>query len=170
MRGKAWRGSSLEFGDFGLKTLDAAWITDRQIEAGRIAMTRFVKRGGKVWIRIFPDKPVTKKPAETRMGKGKGAPEYWVAVVKPGRIIYEMEGVPESVAREAMRLAAAKLPVHTKFVMRLEKGIGRRHEIRRASEETPGYVRRRTDNAGQRKCRSRCSSCAFSGRWDRPKL
>src|SRR5437867_10597916 len=122
MRGKAWRGSSLEFGDFGLKTLDAAWITDRQIEAGRIAITRFVKRGGKVWIRIFPDKPVTKKPAETRMGKGKGAPEYWVAVVKPGRIIYEMEGVPESVAREAMRLAAQKLPVHTKFVMRLEKG------------------------------------------------
>ena len=122
MRGKAWRGSTLEFGDFGLKALDAGWITDRQIEAGRIAMTRFVKRGGKVWIRIFPDKPVTKKPAETRMGKGKGAPEYWVAVVKPGRIIYEMEGVPESVAREAMRLAAAKLGVHTKFVMRLEKG------------------------------------------------
>ena len=114
MRGKAWRGSTLEFGDFGLKTLDPAWITDRQIEAGRIAITRFVKRGGKVWIRIFPDKPVTKKPAETRMGKGKGAPEYWVA--------YEMEGVPESVAREAMRLAAQKLPVHTKFVMRLEKG------------------------------------------------
>jgi large subunit ribosomal protein L16 len=111
----------LEFGDFGLKTLDAAWITDRQIEAGRIAITRFVKRGGKVWIRIFPDKPVTKKPAETRMGKGKGAPEYWVAPVKPGRIIYEMEGVPESVAREAMALAAAKLPVHTKFVVRLEK-------------------------------------------------
>jgi large subunit ribosomal protein L16 len=121
MRGKAWRGSSLEFGDFGLKTLDAAWITDRQIEAGRIAITRFVKRGGKVWIRIFPDKPVTKKPAETRMGKGKGAPEYWVAVVKPGRILYEMEGVPESVAREALRLAAQKLPVHTKFVMREEK-------------------------------------------------
>jgi large subunit ribosomal protein L16 len=121
MRGKAWRGSSLEFGDFGLKTLDAAWITDRQIEAGRIAIARFVKRGGKIWIRIFPDKPVTKKPAETRMGKGKGAPEYWVAVVKPGRIIYEMEGVPESVAREAMRLAAQKLSVHTKFVMREEK-------------------------------------------------
>ncbi len=121
-RGKAWRGSTLEFGDFGLKVLDAGWITDRQIEAGRIAITRFVKRGGKVWIRIFPDKPVTKKPAETRMGKGKGAPEYWVAVVKPGRIIYEMEGVPESVAREAMKLAAQSLPVHTKFVMRLEKG------------------------------------------------
>jgi large subunit ribosomal protein L16 len=118
MRGKAWRGSSLAFGDYGLKTLDAAWITDRQIEAGRIAIARFVKRGGKIWIRVFPDKPVTKKPAETRMGKGKGAPEYWVAVVKPGRILYEMEGVAESVAREAMRLAAQKLPVHTKFVMR----------------------------------------------------
>jgi large subunit ribosomal protein L16 len=121
MRGKAWRGSSLAFGDFGLKTLDAAWITDRQIEAARIAIARFVKRGGKIWIRVFPDKPVTKKPAETRMGKGKGAPEYWVAVVKPGRILYEMEGVPESVAREAMRLAAQKLPVHTKFVMREER-------------------------------------------------
>ena len=121
MRGKAWRGSSLAFGDYGLKTLDAAWITDRQIEAGRIAIARFVKRGGKIWIRVFPDKPVTKKPAETRMVKGKGAPEYWVAVVKPGRILYEMEGVPESVAREAMRLAAQKLPVHTKFVMREER-------------------------------------------------
>ena len=121
MRGKAWRGSSLAFGDYGLKTLDAAWITDRQIEAGRIAIARFVKRGGKIWIRVFPDNPVTKKPAETRMGKGKGAPEYWVAVVKPGRILYEMEGVPESVAREAMRLAAQKLSVHTKFVMREER-------------------------------------------------
>jgi large subunit ribosomal protein L16 len=121
MKGKAWRGSSLEFGDYGLKTLDAAWLTDRQIEAARVAMTRSVKRGGKVWIRIFPDKPVTKKPAETRMGKGKGAPEYWVAPVKPGRILYEMEGVPESVAREAMRLAAQKLPVRTKFVARMER-------------------------------------------------
>lgn len=121
MKGKAWRGSSLEFGDYGLKTLEAAWITDRQIEAGRIAMTRFVKRGGKVWIRIFPDKPVTKKPAETRMGKGKGAPEYWVAPVKPGRVLYEMEGVPEDVAREAMRLAAQKLPVRTRFVARIEE-------------------------------------------------
>ena len=121
MRGKAWRGSSLEFGDYGLKTLDAAWLTDRQIEAARVAMTRSVKRGGKVWNRIFPDKPVTKKPAETRMGKGKGAPEYWVAPVKPGRILYEMEGVPESVAREAMRLAAQKLPIRTKFVARMER-------------------------------------------------
>ena len=121
MKGKAWRGSSLEFGDYGLKTLDAAWLTDRQIEAARVAMTRSVKRGGKVWIRIFPDKPVTKKPAETRMGKGKGAPEYWVAPVKPGRILYEMEGVSEEVAREAMRLAAQKLPVRTKFVARMER-------------------------------------------------
>ena len=121
MKGKAWRGSRLEFGDYGLKTLDAAWLTDRQIEAGRVAMTRSVKRGGKVWIRIFPDKPVTKKPAETRMGKGKGSPEYWVAPVKPGRILYEMEGVSEEVAREAMRLAAQKLPVHTKFVARMEE-------------------------------------------------
>src|ERR1700751_5460213 len=118
MRGKAWRGSSLEFGDFGLKTLDAAWITDRQIEAGRIAIMRFVKRGGKLWIRIFPDKPVTKKPAETRMGKGKGAPEFWVAVVKPGRILFEMEGVPEAEAREALRLARHKLPLPTRFVTR----------------------------------------------------
>src|SRR5258707_7764208 len=118
MRGKAWRGSSLEFGDFGLKTLDAAWITDRQIEAGRIAITRFVKRGGKVWIRIFPDKPVTKKPAETRMGKGKGAPEYWVAVVKAGRILFEMEGVSRVDAMEAMRLASHKLSLRTKFVAR----------------------------------------------------
>ena len=122
MKGKAWKGSSLEFGDFGLKTLDAAWITDRQIEAGRVAMTRFVKRGGKVWIRIFPDKPVTKKPAETRMGKGKGSPEYWVAPVKPGRILYEMEGVTEDLAKQAMRLAAQKLPVRTRFVARLEEG------------------------------------------------
>src|SRR5512132_606640 len=120
-RGKAWRGSEVSFGEYGLKALEAGWVTDRQIEAGRVAITRFIKRGGKIWIRIFPDKPITKKPAETRMGKGKGAPEYWVAVVKPGRILYEMEGVPESVAREAMRLAAQKLPVHTKFVMREEK-------------------------------------------------
>jgi len=124
MRGKAWRGSSLEFGDFGLKTLDAAWITDRQIEAARIAMTRHIKRGGKIWIRMFPDKPVTKKPAETRMGKGKGAPEYWVAVVKPGRILCEIEGVDEKTAREAMTLASQKLPVRTKFVTRAEQEGG----------------------------------------------
>src|SRR5919201_1336788 len=124
MRGKAWRGSSLAFGEFGLKTLDPGWITDRQIEAGRIAITRFVKRGGKVWIRIFPDKPVTKKPAETRMGKGKGAPEYWVAVVKPGRILYEIEGVDEKTAREAMKLASQKLPIKTRFVTRAEQEGG----------------------------------------------
>jgi large subunit ribosomal protein L16 len=117
-RGKAWRGSSLSFGDFGLKVLAPGWITDRQIEASRVAIMRFIKRGGKLWIRIFPDKPVTKKPAETRMGKGKGAPEFWVAVVKPGRILFEMEGVTEAEAREAMRLAGHKLPLPTQFVAR----------------------------------------------------
>src|SRR5438128_10728628 len=125
MKGVANRGSAISFGEFGLKTLEAAWITDRQIEAARIAMTRHVKRGGKIWIRMFPDKPITKKPAETRMGKGKGAPDHWVAVVKPGRILYEIEGVSEEMAREAMRLAAQKLPIKTKFVSRadLEGGI-----------------------------------------------
>jgi large subunit ribosomal protein L16 len=118
MRGKAWRGSSLSFGDYGLKVLEPGWITDRQIEASRVAIMRFIKRGGKLWIRIFPDKPVTKKPAETRMGKGKGAPEFWVAVVKPGRILFEMEGVPEAEAREAMRLAGHKLALSTQFVTR----------------------------------------------------
>ena len=118
LRGKAWKGSTLEFGDFGLKTLDAAWITDRQIEAGRIAMTRFIKRGGKIWIRIFPDKPITKKPQEVRMGKGKGNPEYWAAVVEPGRILFEADGVTVEVAKEALLLAAAKLPIKTKFVIR----------------------------------------------------
>jgi large subunit ribosomal protein L16 len=118
MRGKAQRGSTMSFGDYGLKTLEPAWITARQIEASRVAMTRFVKRGGKIWVRIFPDKPITKKPTEVRMGKGKGAPEAWVAVVRPGRILFEMEGVTEEIAREAMRLAAHKLPVRTKFVSR----------------------------------------------------
>ncbi len=118
MRGKAYRGGTLAFGDFGLQALKGSRITARQIEAARIAMTRYVKRGGKVWIRIFPDKPITKKPAETRMGKGKGNPEEWVAVVKPGRILYEMEGVPEDVARQALRLAAHKLPIATRFVQR----------------------------------------------------
>jgi large subunit ribosomal protein L16 len=116
--GTAYRGSSLNFGSFGLKALEPCWLTNRQIEAGRIAMTRHVKRGGKIWIRVFPDKPVSKKPQETRMGKGKGAPELWVAVVQPGRILYEMEGVDENVAREAMRLAAHKLPLKTRFVMK----------------------------------------------------
>ena len=118
MTGKAWRGSSLSFGEFGLKALECGWVTNRQIEAARIAMTRFIKRGGKVWIRVFPDKPITKKPPETRMGKGKGAPEAWVVVIKPGKMLFEMEGVSQSVAAEAMRLAAQKLSVPTKFVAR----------------------------------------------------
>lgn len=118
MKGLATRGAELSFGSFGIKSLEESWITSRQIEAARIAVTRFMKREGQVWIRIFPDKPVTKKPAEVRMGKGKGAPEYWVAVVRPGRILFEAEGVPYEVAKEAMRLAAQKLPVQTKFVVR----------------------------------------------------
>ena len=119
MKGKAWRGSDISFGEFGLKAMEPGWISDRQIEAARVAMTRFIKRGGKIWVRLFPDKPVTKKPAETRMGKGKGAPEFWVAVVRPGKILFEMEGVKEEVAREAMRLAANKISIHTKFISRL---------------------------------------------------
>jgi large subunit ribosomal protein L16 len=118
MRGKAWRGSSISFGEYGLKAMDCGWITSRQIEAARIAMTRFIKRGGKVWIRLFPDKPITKKPAETRMGKGKGAPEEWVAVIRPGKVLFEMEGVAVDIAREAMRLASHKIPMKTKFVTR----------------------------------------------------
>ena len=124
MTGTAQRGAEISFGEYGLKTLEPGWITDRQIEAARIAMTRHIKRGGKVWIRMFPDKPITKKPAETRMGKGKGAPDHWVAVIKPGRILYEIEGVAEDVAREAMRLAAQKLPIKTKFVTRAEQEGG----------------------------------------------
>lgn len=115
-KGVSFRGSELAFGDYGLQALEAGWLTNRQIEAARVAMTRHVKRGGKIWIKVFPDKPVTKKPAETRMGKGKGSPESWVAVVKPGRILYEMEGVAASVAREAMRLASHKLPIATRIV------------------------------------------------------
>ena len=121
MRGKAWTGSQVSFGDYGLKALECGWVTDREIEAGRIAITRFIKRSGRIWIRMFPDKPITKKPQETRMGKGKGAPDQWVMVVKPGRVLYEMEGVPENVAREALRLAAHKLSVKTKFVKRSEE-------------------------------------------------
>ena len=120
--GNATRGASVSFGQFGLKALDAGWITSRQIEAARVAMTRYIKRGGKVWIRIFPDKPITNKPAETRMGKGKGSPEYWVAVVKPGRVMFELAGVSEEIAKEAMRLASHKLPIKTKFVTRKEAG------------------------------------------------
>src|ERR1700757_372679 len=118
MAGKAWRGSELSFGDFGLKAMECGYITDRQIEASRVAITRFIKRGGKVWIRMFPDKPITKKPAETRMGKGKGAPEQWVAVIRPGKVLFEMEGVDPAVAKAAMRLAAHKLPIPTKIVFR----------------------------------------------------
>ena len=122
-RGKATRGNKVTDGEYGIQAVEAGLITGNQIEAARIAMTRYIKRGGKVWIKIFPDKPITKKPAETRMGKGKGAPEYWVALVKPGRVMFEIAGIPEDVAREAMRLAANKLPVKTKFVVR-EKEVG----------------------------------------------
>ena len=118
LKGVAHRGNKVNYGDFGLQALEPAWITSNQIEAARIAMTRYIKRGGKVWIKIFPDKPVTRKPAETRMGSGKGSPEYWVAVVKPGRVMFEMGGVSEEVAREAMRLAMHKLPIKCKFVKR----------------------------------------------------
>ncbi len=119
MRGKAQRGSELSFGDYGLKVLEPGWITDRQIEASRVAIARFVQRGGNVWVRLFPDKPVTKKPAETRMGKGKGAPDHWIAVVRPGKILFEMEGVTVKDAQEAMRLASHKLPLRTRFVARV---------------------------------------------------
>jgi large subunit ribosomal protein L16 len=122
MKGEAKGGALVTFGDYGLKALEPAWITNRQIEAARVAMTRYMKRGGKVWITVFPDKPVTQKPAETRMGSGKGNPEKWVAVVKPGRIMFEIAGVPEEVAKEAMRLAAHKLPIKTKFVTRVDSG------------------------------------------------
>ncbi len=125
MSGSPRRGVMVSFGEYGLKALEPAWVTDRQIEAARIAMTRFIKRGGKIWVRIFPDKPVSKKPQETRMGKGKGAPEFWVAVVRPGIVLYEMEGVSEEIARKAMRLAAAKLPIRTKFVSRQDFEGGR---------------------------------------------
>lgn len=118
MRGKAYRGNTVAFGDYGLMTLEPKWLTDRQIEAARVAISRNIKRGGKIWIRVFPDKPITKKPQETRMGKGKGAPEGWVAVIKPGRILFEMNGVSETEAREAMRLASAKLPMKVRFVTR----------------------------------------------------
>jgi large subunit ribosomal protein L16 len=118
MTGKAWRGSTLSFGDYGLKAMECGWITARQIEAARVAMTRSIKRGGKVWIRLFPDKPITKKPAETRMGKGKGAPDQWVCVIRPGKILFEMEGVAVEIAQKAMLLAAAKIGIPTKFITR----------------------------------------------------
>ena len=135
MNGKAYRGSDVSFGEFGLKAMEPGWITSRQIEAARIAINRHVKRGCKVWIRIFPDKPITKKPAETRMGKGKGALEYWVAVVKPGRIIYEMSGVTEDVAKEALRLASHKLPLSMRFVKREEKRTMKAAELRETTVE-----------------------------------
>ena len=122
MRGKAYRGSTVAFGEYGLQALEPAWITNRQIEAARVAITRSIKRGGKMWIRIFPDKPVTKKPAETRMGKGKGPPEFWVASIRPGRIMFELEGISKDAAKAAMRLGASKLPIRVRFVERVELG------------------------------------------------
>lgn len=122
MTGKAQRGNTVVFGEYGIQSLEPCWVTDRQIEAARVAMTRYIKRGGKVWIKIFPDKTATKKPAETRMGSGKGAPEYWVAVVRPGRVLFEVAGVPEETAREAMRLASHKLPMKTRFISREKLG------------------------------------------------
>ncbi len=151
MAGKAWRGSSLAFGDFGLKAMECGWITDRQIEAARVAMTRSIKRGGKVWIRLFPDKPITKKPAETRMGKGKGAPEQWVAVIRPGKILFEMEGVDLATATAAMKLAAAKLPLPTKLITResvVELGANRNE--RKCGQGARPYGRR------NRKATARC--------------
>ncbi|MBC3798374.1 50S ribosomal protein L16 [Acetobacterium paludosum] len=121
MKGKALRGNKITYGDYAIQALEPAWITANQIEAARVAMTRYIKRGGQVWIKIFPDKPVTKKPAETRMGSGKGSPEYWVAVVKPGRVMFEIAGIPEEIAREAMRLAQHKLPIKTKFITRKDQ-------------------------------------------------
>jgi large subunit ribosomal protein L16 len=122
MRGKAYRGSSVAFGEWGLQAMEPAWVTNRQIEAARVAITRSMKRGGKMWIRVFPDKPVTKKPAETRMGKGKGSPEFWVAVVKPGRVLFELEGITRNLAQAALKLGASKLPIRTRFVERHELG------------------------------------------------
>ena len=122
MNGKAYRGSDIAFGEYGLQATQPAWVSSRQIEAARVAITRSIKRGGKVWIRVFPDKPVTKKPAETRMGKGKGAPEFWVAVVKPGRVLFEIEGITRQLAREAFDLGASKLPIKTRFIERYELG------------------------------------------------
>lgn len=123
LKGKAYRGNEVTYGDYGLQALEPAWITSNQIESARIAMTSYIKRGGQVWIKIFPDKPITEKPAETRMGSGKGSPEYWVAVVKPGRVLFEINGVPEETAREAMRLAMHKLPIKCKFVTKAEQEV-----------------------------------------------
>jgi large subunit ribosomal protein L16 len=135
-RGIAVRGSTIAFGSYGLMAMEPGWITNRQIEAARVALTRHIKRGGKVWIRIFPDKPITKKPAETRMGKGKGSPEGWVAVVKPGRVMFELEGIPRNLAEKAMALAAAKMPIRTKFVMREDlQGAGAAVEEKEGADD-----------------------------------
>ena len=160
MAGKAWRGSDVSFGDYGLKALEPCWLTDRQIEAARVAMTRFIKRGGKIWIRVFPDKPITKKPQETRMGKGKGAPEQWVCVVRPGRILFEMEGVNETEAREAMRLAAAKLPIKTKFATRFARG-----ESVMKVGGIPRAGGRRAAASARRSWTTSCSGCGSRSRW-----
>ena len=133
MKGKAQRGNFLAYGDYGIVAMAPAWITSNQIEAARQAMTRYTKRGGKIWIKIFPDKPVTAKPAETRMGSGKGAPEYWVAVVKPGRVLFEMSGIPEETAREALRLASHKLPIKTKFIKRETEVVGGEEHCKRTN-------------------------------------
>src|ERR1700741_1826546 len=158
MRGKAWRGSEVSFGDFGLKAMEPCWLTDRQIEAARVAMTRFVKRGGKIGGRVFPDKPITKKPQETRMGKGKGAPEEWVCVIRPGRILFEMEGVSEVEARKAMNLAAAKLPIKTKFATRFghEAHAGRSRRFASCRSTCCATVRRSSTTS--------CSGCASRSR------
>ena len=163
-RGKAWRGGELSFGEYGLKALEPAWITDRQIEASRVAITRFIKRGGKLWIRIFPDKPFTKKPAETRMGKGKGAPERWVAVVKPGRVMFEMAGVDLATATQAMELAAHKLPIHTKFVTRAGEPL-----MPQRSRKIAGSGHAGTGKRVSASWPSRSSACVFSSPPARPK-
>ena len=162
--GKAWRGGELSFGEYGLKALEPAWITDRQIEASRVAITRFIKRGGKLWIRIFPDKPFTKKPAETRMGKGKGAPERWVAVVKPGRVMFEMAGVDLATATQAMELAAHKLPIHTQVCQPRGSTV-----MPRADRKIAGPGHAGTGRRASASWPSRSSACAFSSPPARPK-
>jgi large subunit ribosomal protein L16 len=159
MAGKAWRGSDVSFGDYGLKALEPCWLTDRQIEAARVALTRFIARGGTIWVRVFPDKPITKKPQETRMGKGKGAPEQWVCVVRPGRVLFEMEGISEKDAREAMKLAAAKLPILTRFATRFaqEKMLCRPRSCA-VSAMTSSASRNAISPIS-------CSACAFRSRW-----
>ena len=164
MAGKAWRGSSLAFGDFGLKAMDCGWITDRQIEAARVAMTRSIKRGGKVWIRLFPDKPITKKPAETRMGKGKGAPEQWVCVIRPGKILFEMEGVTKEIAAAAMRLAAAKIALPTKLVTRESDRTKARNDHEGERGKSTGRWIRPSSTSSCARAPSRCSGCGSSCR------